>query len=221
MKKIDLIPILIGIAIVLFFFLESGRTWYGAAYQRFPLLVTFVKFALLATGGEILSYRIRNGEYRLKGFGVLPKMVIWGFLGLAIYAAFGIFSAGVPILFEGVLTRLPGNRIAEAFLISLFMNLFFAPVMMLTHNLTDIHIARHGGRFSFRRLRPVILFETVEWSRMWGFVFAKTIPLFWIPAHTVTFLLPPRYRTLFAALLSVALGLFLGIAARKKEKSNG
>ena len=51
---------------------------------------------------------------------------------------------------------------------------------------------------------------------MWGFVFKKTIPLFWFPAHTVTFLLPPSGRVLCAALLGVALGVLLALAARKK-----
>lgn len=221
MKKADLVPIIFGIGMVLFFALETGRVLYGDLFTRFPLVITFFKFSLLATGGEIISSRIRIGEYRLKGFGLFPKMVIWGILGLGIYAAFGIFSGGVPGLFAGFLARFNENRVAEAFLVSLFMNLFFAPVMMLSHNLTDIHIAEHGGRFPFRTLRPLSLFEKVDWSRMWGFVFSKTIPFFWIPAHTITFLLPSRYRTLFAALLSVALGLLLGIAGRKKEKPRG
>jgi len=58
--------------------------------------------------------------------------------------------------------------------------------------------------------------ESIDWSRMWNFVFKKTIPFFWIPAHTITFLLPAQYRTAFAALLSVALGILLGIAGKKK-----
>jgi hypothetical protein len=49
----------------------------------------------------------------------------------------------------------------------------------------------------------------------WGFVFKKTIPLFWIPAHTLTFCLPQDLQVLFAAFCSVILGLFLSIAAKK------
>jgi len=47
-------------------------------------------------------------------------------------------------------------------------------------------------------------------------VYKKTIPFFWIPAHTISFLLPAAYRTLFAALLGVALGLILTIAVKKR-----
>ena len=53
-----------------------------------------------------------------------------------------------------------------------------------------------------------------------GFVFKKTIPFFWIPAHTITFLLPGQYQVLFAALLGVALGIILSIAAVMSRKNN-
>ena len=39
---------------------------------------------------------------------------------------------------------------------------------------------------------------------------------FWYPAHTITFLLPDEVRVLFAAILGVALGVLLAIAARMK-----
>jgi hypothetical protein len=57
---------------------------------------------------------------------------------------------------------------------------------------------------------------TLNWDRQWSFIFKKTIPLFWYPAHTITFMLPGEYRVLFAALLGVALGVILAIGARKK-----
>lgn len=49
-----------------------------------------------------------------------------------------------------------------------------------------------------------------------NFVFKKTIPFFWYPAHTITFLLPGEMRVLFAAILGVVLGVLLAIAARMK-----
>ena len=39
----------------------------------------------------------------------------------------------------------------------------------------------------------------------------KTIVFFWIPAHTVTFSLPPDFRVLMSAVLSLALGFILTI----------
>jgi len=55
---------------------------------------------------------------------------------------------------------------------------------------------------------------------MWNFIFKRTIPFFWIPAHTITFLLPPEFRVLFAALLGIALGLILAIGGQKATKPN-
>jgi hypothetical protein len=47
-------------------------------------------------------------------------------------------------------------------------------------------------------------------------VFKKTIPLFWYPAHTITFLLPAEQRVLFAALLGIVLGVLLAVSTKKR-----
>jgi hypothetical protein len=57
----------------------------------------------------------------------------------------------------------------------------------------------------------------LDWKTQWGFVFKKTIPLFWYPAHTLTFMLPSNYQVLFAAFLGVALGVILAIANNKRD----
>lgn len=221
MRTSDLPAILAGVAVLAFFLVGASRSLYENAYLAAPLVVTFVKFALLATGGEIVAMRLRTGSYGIRGFGALPKMIVWGILGLAIYAAFAIFAAGVPTLFSPVLAPIGSSRvepILRAFLISLFMNLIFAPPMMLTHHITDRYIANNGGRFPLGRFRLRPLLDTIDWDRMWGFVYKKTIPFFWIPAHTITFLLPEQFRTAFAAILSVALGLFLGVVGSAKKR---
>lgn len=56
--------------------------------------------------------------------------------------------------------------------------------------------------------------KTIDWYGFIRFVVLKTIPFFWIPAHTVTFLLPAEYRVLAAAFLSIALGGILASAKR-------
>jgi hypothetical protein len=61
----------------------------------------------------------------------------------------------------------------------------------------------------------------MNWDVMWGFVFTKTIVFFWIPAHTINFLLPPEFRVLVAAILGIVLGIILAVAAvmgREKQK---
>jgi len=66
---------------------------------------------------------------------------------------------------------------------------------------------------------PVAVSEVIgriDWRGFVSFVLFRTIPLFWIPAHTITFLLPPHYRVLMAALLSLALGGILAFAKRRR-----
>lgn len=206
---------------VLFFLFPETRELYERAYMAHPLVITFLKFAFLATAGELMSLRIASGSYYRRDFGVVPKMIIWGILGLAIYCAFVIFSHGTAALFPGLSgSSQLMSRVLTAFLTSLFMNTIFAPVMMMVHHLTDAHIAAGKGRFLFQGFSALSLFSGIRWERLWGFVYKKTIPLFWIPAHTITFLLPGGYRTLFAALLSVALGIFLGLAASGRAKGS-
>ena len=62
-----------------------------------------------------------------------------------------------------------------------------------------------------------IFANKVNWDMQWNFVIKKTIPLFWFPAHTITFILPANLQVLFAALLGVALGLILALAGGSKK----
>ena len=76
-----------------------------------------------------------------------------------------------------------------------------------------MHIVQNGGTLKalFRPIHFSNILKQIDWDRMWNFVFKKTIPFFWIPAHTITFLLPETFQVLFAALLSVALGVLLSL----------
>ena len=213
----DLISILLTLAIAAFFALPATRGLYVTANTAAPELLAFIKFALLATGGEILAWRIKHKTYRLKNFGLLPKIILWGIFGIIIYWAFGIFSGGVPKVFPflGGLQE-PWRNILTAFAISLFLNFIFSPVFMLTHHLTDRFITANHGAFPIRKFNMLAALQAIDWQRMWGFVFTKTIPFFWIPAHTITFMLPAEWRMIFAASLSVFLGLILGSVNNKK-----
>jgi len=185
-----------------------------------PFASSFFKFGVLATFGEVIACKIRTKHWPDKNFGLLPKAFVWGFLGIFILYAFKIFASGVPLLCDTLLP-ISGNvkidNILTAFYISFFMNIIFAPVMMITHKITDIKI--EAGKGSFMSLFSSIsigkAFSMINWDKMWGFVIQKTIPIFWIPAHTITFLLPPSFRILFAALLSIILGIILAISDNK------
>lgn len=58
------------------------------------------------------------------------------------------------------------------------------------------------------------IIRNLNWDVQWNFILKKTIPLFWIPAHTITFSLPAEHRILFAAVLGVILGVLLAVANR-------
>jgi hypothetical protein len=45
--------------------------------------------------------------------------------------------------------------------------------------------------------------------------------MFWIPAHTITFMLPVSLRILFAAALGIVLGIILALASQKGEPIEG
>lgn len=230
MKKQDLIFILCVVACFMPFFLsEDVFNFYENFNSTHGMITSFVKFAVLATLGEVIGLRMKTGEYNQKGFGILPRAIVWGFLGLAIKMAFIVFATGTPnflgyLGLEGAATVMKGEFSAEkllvAFSISACMNLIFAPVMMTFHKITDIHIVDNGGTIK-GLLKPIQfsnIFQKLDWGVQWNFVFKKTIPFFWIPAHTFTFLLPADYQVLFAALLGIVLGVLLAVASSKSTK---
>jgi hypothetical protein len=192
-----------------------------------PYVMSFLKFAVLATFGECIGLRITSGVYAKPGFGILPKALVWGVLGLGIKAAFTIFATGVPMALAEIgvpvsaATMKTGAfiwRAVTALCIATALNCCFGPVFMTLHRLTDMHIASTGGTVG-GLLRPIPMgrfLGEINWTMLWGFVFKKTIPIFWIPAHTVTFLLPQHFQVVFAALLGVVLGVILAVAARQK-----
>ncbi len=207
-----------------FFLSNDLYAAYLACNASHPYLMALLKFGILSTAGEVIGLRIKTGRYNEPGFGILPHAVVWGFLGVWIAAMMKTLSIGVPAVaesfgIEGVAAAMKGEltplKFIGALLISLTMNTTFAPVFMTLHKITDTHILNNGG--SLRALvRPIPMrriISSLNWEVQWGFVFKKTIPFFWIPAHTITFLLAPQYQVLFAALLGVMLGILLSVAA--------
>lgn len=228
MRTKDFIFILIVIAVFLPFIISDAfYDWYLSFNAEHGMAMSFLKFGILATMGELLGLRISRGVYYFEGFGVLPRAIVWGILGMGINMAFIVFSTGVPAFAEylGVKNTedilsgaLSWQKVALAFSISVVLNSIFAPVFMTLHKITDTHIMNNGGTLSglFTPIKMGEIMQNLNWKVQWGFVFKKTIPLFWFPAHTITFLLPGEMRVLFAALLGVLLGVILSIAARKK-----
>ena len=226
MKKSDKITlIVIAVVILGFAFIPGAWDWFIKATTKHGLLMSFFKFAILGTFGEMLSLRIKEGVYYKQGFGLLPKMLVWGVLGVVIASAMTIFKTGTVVLLEKgfhikkaawwFMGDLSWGKFFVALCISVLMNTLFAPVFMTFHKITDIHIAETGGTLKGFFSKPLeiqkTMAEKINWNIQYGFVFKKTIPFFWYPAHTITFLLPGTLQVLFAAALGVALGVILSI----------
>lgn len=229
MKRQDIYFAIVMLAIFLPFFISADLyAWYKEFNAEHAMIMAFLKFGILATLGEMLGCRISTGNYTTPTFGVLPRMVVWGVLGVVISMAMSVFASGIPsfitnmgganLVTEFGAEGLSWGKFVVALSISVMMNTFFAPVFMTFHKITDTHIAENGGSIKalFKPIDMRRQMMQLNWERQWSFIFKKTIPLFWYPAHTITFMLPGEYRVLFAALLGVALGVILAIGARKK-----
>lgn len=231
MKQRDFI--VFGVVLLIlapFFIFDSVYDCYSSINSNHPYFTAFLKFAILATFGEALGLRIKTGNYNENGFGLIARSVVWGLLGIWIAIAMKIFAIGVPILLNG--SKLDGiimamgsssfsiEKLIGAFGISLMMNTCFAPIFMTLHKITDSHIIKNNGSLK-SLITPINMgnsLSEINWKIQWGFVFKKTIPFFWIPAHTITFMLPYEYQVLFAAVLGIALGVILSIAAVLSRK---
>ncbi len=232
MKKEDLLFVVFLIVLfVPFFIFPALYDWYISFNRSHTFIMAFLKFAILATTGEMLGLRIKTGQYNEPGFGVWPRAVIWGVLGIWIAMSMKVFSGGAPVIADYLLGKNGAivaamqsafslDKLIGSFMISLMMNTSFAPVFMTIHKITDTHILNHGGKFAalFEPIPFGNYLAGLNWKVQWNFVFKKTIPYFWLPAHTITFILPADFQVLFAALLGIALGVILSIAAVKSRK---
>lgn len=192
--------------------IPASHELFVALTTTHPYIGGFIKFAILATMGELLAIRITTGDYK-KPSGIIWRSLIWGFLGMVIVLIFGLFANGVKASLQSGM--LPGgtSKLAFAFFVSAIMNSTFAPTMMAFHRCTDTYIdLKYEGE---KNITIAKIVDRIDWNGFISFVILKTIPFFWIPAHTITFLLPPEYRILVAASLSIALGAILAFAKRK------
>jgi hypothetical protein len=184
-----------------------------------PYMMGFIKFAVLATMGELLALRLANRAWKLPD-GLIFKTAIWGLIGVMITFMFSFYSAGVAAML-GPLKISPGNNLLStlftAFLTSFIMNLTFGIVFMALHRMSDTYI-----EMQYNHEKPSLkdLIGAIEWDSFISFVVFKTIPLFWIPAHTITFVLPSYYRVVVAAYLSIVLGVILVYSMRTDKEKN-
>ena len=218
MKRLDILWLAVFAGISILLLIPATHGLFVLATQTRPYLMGFFKFAVFATLGELLAVRIVSGVWRkLPGLGY--KIAVWGLIGVLIVLMFRVFQDGVAgAASAGLLPVGDGtfSPLLLAFFISLIMNLTFAPVFMAAHRMTDtlIDLRAAGERPTWAEVAAQI-----DWPGFVTFVVGKTVPFFWIPAHTITFLLPAEYRVLYAAYLSIALGAVLAYARRRESQA--
>jgi len=176
------------------------------------IIAGFIKFFVLATIGDFVGIRFKSGMWK-KPKNVLYKAFVWGFIGIVIVLIFDIFFSGVASLQDSNILPFKESALATAFFVSVLMNVTFAPTMMAFHRVTDTYLDLKADGESIR-FKEVV--GRIDFQQFFNVVVLKTIPFFWIPAHTITFILPVEYRVIFAAILGIFLGLILGITSTKK-----
>jgi hypothetical protein len=169
---------------------------YAALVRAHPITSAMAQFAVLGTLGELAARWVsaRRLHMPFTARTAALKALGWAALAVCIKYAFSGFTAFVEgLVSHGLLPRL--GPFGTALAVSVSMNLQFGPFLVIVHRLIDNAI---DGTANWARLDKALL------SLLW----------FWVPAHTVTFLLPPDFRIGLAALWSLALGVILGFYAR-------
>lgn len=173
-------------------------SFYIDMVTAYPILTAMIQFAVLGTLGDSISKWIVNKKIYIP-FGIktlVLKMLEWALLAVFIkyaFVGFGYFVSG--LVEKNLLPEL--NHFWNAFAISTTMNLQFGPFLVLMHRLLDNLIAKENNWKNI---------DKGFYSLLW----------FWLPAHTVTFMLPKPFQIGLAALWSVALGLILGLYSTRK-----
>ncbi len=169
----------------------------------YPLLSAAVQFAVLGTLGEIISFSIQQRRWGLpcSGLQLLAKMVGWALLGIIIkYGFTGMRGFTRALLDHHLLPAVFGQGLGWALAVSVLTNIFFGPQMMAFHRLEDNLILGQKG------------FQGI--NRAWA-----TLIWFWIPAHTITFLMPVEVQIGLAAGWSLVLGIIMGLTRPRQVKN--
>ncbi len=178
--------------------------WYITAVKAHPIYMAMIQFAILGTLGEFISKWIFAKKIFLPFSPMISlwKMIQWVILAVLIKGAFVGYAEGqIPAIihhfFPSMVDKIVPGTFAFAFMVSALMNLQFGLTLVLGHRVLDNIPLKEKN---WKGLDKAMM------SLIW----------FWIPAHTVTFMLPKTYQIGLAALWSVVLGLILGMNSNKK-----
>lgn len=180
-----------------------------------PYIMGFIKFALLATAGELIALAIKKKEFDLP-VKVFWRFIIWGFIGVWITFMMKVYSMAASSMMASGMLLGGDSTFLRALYTSVLMNTSFGPTFMAVHKITDKMLELFDSK---EKVTLSAIIKGIDWSGFWGFTILKTVPFFWIPMHTITFLLPAEYQVMMAAALSVALGIILSLGNRSKKES--
>lgn len=165
---------------------------YVELVKAYPIYSAMIQFAVLGTFGDIISKWLQQGKVFMpyKAQILILKMLEWAFLAITIKYAFVGFQGFIDSLVSHQLVPELGT-FGRAFTVSVTMNLQFGLLLVILHRFLDNIIARQNNWINI---------DKGMWSLIW----------FWIPAHTITFMLDKPYQIGLAAVWSVILGIILG-----------
>lgn len=215
MKKRDILWCLLYLLLVVasaVLIVCGGFAWFN---RTLPYLAGAVQFAVYATAGDLLSTRMLEGQWKVNRATAFVA-ASWGFSGLWVALAFQVFSAGAEQAMLHGFLPFCGNAIALAFFTSALNNLIFGPLhsgfIRVCTNYASLRFTRGGSP----TVRQAV--NSVDWGELIDFTLLKTIPFFWIPVNTITFLLPEEYRIASAAMLSMVFGILMTVLRLKERR---
>jgi hypothetical protein len=172
---------------------------YVELVKEYPIYSAMVQFAILGTLGDIFSKWMQQGKvhkpYKISI--ILLKMLEWAIIAVTIKYAFTGFQGFIDSLIAHHLLPELSN-FARAFTVSVTMNLQYGLFLVIFHRFLDNVIAK---QHNWKNI------DKGMFSLIW----------FWIPAHTITFMLEKPFQIGLAALWSVVLGFILGYYNRENN----
>lgn len=165
----------------------------------YPIYSAMIQFAILGTLGDVFSKWMQKGEiyvpYRFTI--IVLKMLEWALIAVTIKYAFVGYQGFVnSLISHGLLPEL--GLFGRAFTVSVTMNLQYGLFLVIFHRFLDNLIAKQNNWKNI---------DKGMFSLIW----------FWIPAHTITFMLDKPYQIGLAAIWSVVLGFILGYYNRESK----
>lgn len=172
---------------------------YVELVKEYPIYSAMVQFAILGTLGDIFSKWVQQGKVHkpYKVSIILLKMLEWAIIAITIKYAFTGFQGFIDSLVAHHLLPELSN-FARAFTVSVTMNLQYGLFLVIFHRFLDNVIAK---KHNWKNI------DKGMFSLIW----------FWIPAHTITFMLEKPFQIGLAALWSVVLGFILGYYNRENN----